>query len=140
MRLHQAILALGMQHITRTHGYRATSVPVIVREEAMTGTGFFPGGREQTYHIDADSTPGPGQDLYLTGTGEVGLMGLHADEILDTDQLPLKYATVSTCFRARRAPRARTPPGCIASTSSTRSSRSWSAVATRRKAAPTTPR
>ncbi|MDG2200436.1 MAG: serine--tRNA ligase [Phycisphaerales bacterium] len=99
MRLHQAILALGMQHITRTHGYRATSVPVIVREEAMTGTGFFPGGREQTYHIDADSTPGPGQDLYLTGTGEVGLMGLHADEILDTDQLPLKYATVSTCFR-----------------------------------------
>ena len=99
MRLHQAILAFGMNHITRRHGFRATSVPVIVREQAMTGTGFFPGGREQTYHIDADSTPGPGQDLYLTGTGEVGLMGLHADEILDADSLPLKYATVSTCFR-----------------------------------------
>ena len=99
MRLHQAVLALGMQHITRRHGFRATSVPVIVREEAMTGTGFFPGGREQTYRIDSDSTPGPGQDLYLTGTGEVGLMGLHADEIVDAESLPLKYATVSTCFR-----------------------------------------
>ena len=99
MRLHQAVLALGMQHITRGHGFRATSVPVIVREEAMTGTGFFPGGREQTYRIDSDSTPGPGQDLFLTGTGEVGLMGLHADEIVDAESLPLKYATVSTCFR-----------------------------------------
>jgi seryl-tRNA synthetase len=99
MRLHQAILALGMHHITQQHGFRATSVPVLVREQAMVGTGFFPGGREQTYHIDSDSTPGPGQDLYLTGTGEVGLMSLHADEIVDAEQLPLKYATVSTCFR-----------------------------------------
>jgi seryl-tRNA synthetase len=99
MRLHQAVLAMGMQHITRNHGFRATSVPVIVRETAMTGTGFFPSGREQTYRIDADSTPGPGQDLYLTGTGEVGLMSLHSDEIIEADQLPLKYATVSTCFR-----------------------------------------
>ncbi|MEE2906192.1 MAG: serine--tRNA ligase [Planctomycetota bacterium] len=99
MRLHQAILAMGMHHITESHGFRATSVPVLVREQAMVGTGFFPGGIEQTYHIDADSTPGPGQDLYLTGTGEVGLMSLHADEIVDADQLPMKYATVSTCFR-----------------------------------------
>ena len=99
MRLHQAVLALGMHHITQEHGFRATSVPVLVREQAMVGTGFFPGGREQTYHIDSDSTPGPGQDLYLTGTGEVGLMSLHADEIIDAEQLPLKYATVSTCFR-----------------------------------------
>ncbi|MCH2132271.1 MAG: serine--tRNA ligase [Phycisphaerales bacterium] len=98
MRLHQAILALGMSHITE-RGFRPTSVPVLVREQAMVGTGFFPGGIEQTYHIDSDSTPGPGQDLYLTGTGEVGLMSLHADEIVDADQLPMKYATVSTCFR-----------------------------------------
>ncbi len=99
MQLHQAILAMGMHHITQEHGFRATSVPVLVREKAMVGTGFFPGGIEQTYHIDADSTPGPGQDLYLTGTGEVGLMSLHADEIVEADQLPMKYATVSTCFR-----------------------------------------
>ena len=112
MRLHQAILAMGMHHITQQHGFRATSVPVLVREQAMVGTGFFPGGREQTYRIDTDSTPGPGQELYLTGTGEVGLMSLHADEIIDAEQLPLKYATVSTCFRREaRPPRARTRPG-----------------------------
>lgn len=99
MRLHQAILDLGMKHICESHGFRPTSVPVLVREQSMVGTGFFPGGIEQTYHIDADSTPGPGQDLYLTGTGEVGLMGLHADEIVESDQFPMKYATVSTCFR-----------------------------------------
>ena len=99
MRLHQAILALGMQHICESHGFRPTSVPVLVREQSMVGTGFFPGGIEQTYHIDSDSTPGPGQDLYLTGTGEVGLMGLHADEIVDSSEFPMKYATVSTCFR-----------------------------------------
>lgn len=99
MLLHQAVLALAMQHITAKHGFQANSVPILVREAAMVGTGFFPGGIEQTYHIDADSTPGPGQDLYLTGTGEVGLMSIHSEEILDADQLPLKYATVSTCFR-----------------------------------------
>lgn len=99
MQLHQAVLSLAMNHITATHGFQANSVPILVREEAMVGTGFFPGGLEQTYHIDADSTPGPGQDLYLTGTGEVGLMSIHAEEILDADQLPLKYATTSTCFR-----------------------------------------
>jgi len=99
MLLHQAVLALAMQHITAKHGFQANSVPVLVREAAMVGTGFFPGGIEQTYHIDADSTPGPGQDLYLTGTGEVGLMSIHSEEILDAEQLPLKYATVSTCFR-----------------------------------------
>lgn len=64
----------------------------------MVGTGFFPAGREQAYHIE-ETSRGGGHDLYLAGTGEVGLMGLHADEILDASQLPLKYATVSTCFR-----------------------------------------
>lgn len=64
----------------------------------MVGTGFFPAGREQAYHIE-ETSRGGGHDLFLTGTGEVGLMGLHADEILDADALPLKYATVSTCFR-----------------------------------------
>lgn len=64
----------------------------------MVGTGFFPAGRDTAYHIE-ESARGGGHDLYLTGTGEVGLMGLHADEILDESMLPLKYATVSTCFR-----------------------------------------
>jgi len=98
MRLHQAILRFGFDAITTRHGFRPMSVPVIVREECMVGTGFFPEGRDQAYHIE-ESRRGAGQDLFLTGTGEVGLMGLHADEILDGDRLPLQYATISTCFR-----------------------------------------
>ena len=98
MRLHQAALRFAFDTITNEHGFSPTSVPCVVREECMTGTGFFPGGRDQAYHIE-ESRRGAGHDLFLAGTGEVGLMGMHADEILDADQLPLQYATVSTCFR-----------------------------------------
>ncbi|MBL0927510.1 MAG: serine--tRNA ligase [Phycisphaerales bacterium] len=98
MRLHQAVLRYAMDFICDRHGFRATSVPVIVREECMVGTGFFPAGREQTYRVD-EVGRGETHDLFLTGTGEVGLMGLHAGEILDEASLPLKMSTVSTCFR-----------------------------------------
>lgn len=98
MRLHQAILRYALDLITRNHGFMPVSVPVIVREECMVGTGFFPSGRDQAYHIE-ESARGSGHDLFLTGTGEVGLMGLHAGEILDEAALPIQYATVSTCFR-----------------------------------------
>lgn len=98
MLLHQAVLRFAFDFITQQHGFRPMSVPVLVREECMVGTGFFPAGREQAYHIE-ETKRGGGHDLFLTGTGEVGLMGLHQDEILDADQLPLKYCTVSTCFR-----------------------------------------
>ncbi|MGI9014290.1 MAG: serine--tRNA ligase [Phycisphaerales bacterium] len=98
MLLQQAVLRYAFDFITQKHGFTPMSVPVIVREECMLGTGFFPAGREQAYHIE-ESARGSGQDLFLTGTGEVGLMGLHQDEILDAASLPLQYATVSTCFR-----------------------------------------
>ena len=98
MRLHQAVLRYAMDFMAERHGFEPRSVPVLVREEAMTGTGFFPGGRDQAYHIE-ESARGGGHDFYLAGTGEVGLMGMHADEILDEADLPLRYATVSTCFR-----------------------------------------
>ena len=98
MRLHQAVLRLGFDCITDEHGFVAMSLPALVREECMVGTGFFPAGRDQAYHIE-ESTRGAGHDLFLIGTGEVSLMALHADEIIDADALPLKYATVSTCFR-----------------------------------------
>lgn len=114
MRLHQAVLRYAVDFMTDRHGYKPMSVPVLVREECMIGTGFFPAGREQAYLIaesqrsnaDTDLGTGHGQgqgsrghDLYLTGTGEVGLMGLHQDEIIDEASLPLKYVTVSPCFR-----------------------------------------
>lgn len=98
MRLHQAVLRYAVDFMCDRRGFTPMGVPVIVREECMVGTGFFPAGREQAYHIE-ESKRGSGHDLYLTGTGEVGLMGLHADEILPLDRLPLRYVTVSTCFR-----------------------------------------
>jgi seryl-tRNA synthetase len=99
MRLHQAALRFAFDYITNEQGFKPMSVPVIVREECMVGTGFFPAGREQAYHIEESQRESGGKDLFLTGTGEVGLMGLHQDEFLEPDALPLKYATVSTCFR-----------------------------------------
>lgn len=98
MRLHQAILRFAFDTMINENGFEPMSVPVLVREEAMVGTGFFPGGREQAYHIN-ETARGGGYDMFLTGTGEVGLMGIHQDEILDESKLPIKYVTVSTCFR-----------------------------------------
>jgi seryl-tRNA synthetase len=98
MRLHQAILRYAVDFMTNENGFTPMSVPVLVREEAMTGTGFFPAGREQAYQVN-EADRGGGQDMFLTGTGEVGLMGVHQDEILDQATLPRRYITVSTCFR-----------------------------------------
>ncbi|MCL4198260.1 MAG: serine--tRNA ligase [Phycisphaerales bacterium] len=98
MRLHNAVLRYAFDMMVHEHGFTALSVPVLVREPVMVGTGFFPAGREQAYEV-RETERGGGHDLYLTGTGEVGLMGYHQDEILDFDQLPRRYTTVSTCFR-----------------------------------------
>lgn len=98
MLLHNAVLRFAFDTMTLKHGFKAMSVPVLVREEAMVGTGFFPAGREQAYHIE-ESKRGGGYDQYLTGTGEVGLMALHMGEILREEDLPIRYTTVSTCFR-----------------------------------------
>ena len=72
------------------HGHTPLLPPVLVREEAMYGTGFFPTDRSNIYALEAD-------DLYLTGTSEVALAGFHMGEILD--ELPLRYSAFSTCFR-----------------------------------------
>jgi seryl-tRNA synthetase len=72
--------------------FTLVSVPSLVREEALTGTGQFPAHREETYAIPAD-------DLYLAGTAEVALVGFHSDEILDVKRLPIRYAGISPCFR-----------------------------------------
>src|SRR5206468_7612848 len=73
-------------------GHTPMLPPVLVREEAMYGTGFFPTERSNIYGIEGD-------DLYLTGTSEVALAGLHMGEILDADELPLRYTAFSTNFR-----------------------------------------
>ena len=73
-------------------GFTPVLPPVLVREEAMYGTGFLPTDEVNIYRIERD-------DLYLTGTSEVALAGFHMGEILDADALPLHYAGYSTCFR-----------------------------------------
>ena len=78
--------------LVRAEGHEPVVPPVLVREEALEGTGFLPGDRDQIYEIPKD-------ELFLTGTSEVALAGLHADEILDADALPLRYCAFSTCFR-----------------------------------------
>jgi seryl-tRNA synthetase len=92
--LHFGILRMAMELMTREKGFTAMNVPVLVREPALRGTGFFPSGREQTYHVGPDT-----DDVFLTGTAEVGLTAYHMDQVLDEKQLPLKYTAVSTCFR-----------------------------------------
>jgi seryl-tRNA synthetase len=98
MRLQQAMLRYAFDLIINKYEFTPMAVPVILKEDCMVGTGFFPTGRDQAYHIE-ESNRGSGHDLFLTGTGEVGLMGMYADEILDAKLLPIKMATISTCFR-----------------------------------------
>ncbi len=89
-----ALLALALYRFAldraAAHGHVPMLPPVLVREEAMYGTGFFPTERSNIYALPED-------DLYLTGTSEVALAGLHLGEILD--ELPLRYSAFSTCFR-----------------------------------------
>jgi seryl-tRNA synthetase len=73
-------------------GFVPVIPPVLVREEAMFGTGFLPDTEQQIYRVAED-------DLYLAGTSEVPLAFLHAGQILAADELPRRYAGFSTCFR-----------------------------------------
>jgi seryl-tRNA synthetase len=76
----------------RAQGFEPVVPPVLVREGPLYGTGFFPGEREMIYEVERD-------ELFLVGTSEVSLAALHADEILEADQVPRRYAGISTCFR-----------------------------------------
>ncbi len=74
------------------HGFEPVIPPALVREEALYGTGFLPDTEQQIYHLPAD-------ELYLAGTSEVALASMHAGEVLDVAELPLRYAGFSPCFR-----------------------------------------
>jgi seryl-tRNA synthetase len=74
------------------HGFEPVIPPVLVREEALFGTGMLPDTEQQLYRLPED-------ELYLAGTSEVPLASLHAGEILDGARLPLRYAGISPCFR-----------------------------------------
>ena len=89
--LERAMLSYALDYLIEL-GLMPISVPALVREEPLIGNGQFPAHREETYAIPAD-------DLYLAGTAEVALVGLHAGEILDAKALPVRYAGISPCFR-----------------------------------------
>ncbi len=89
--LHWAVLRFAMDQMVGK-GYVPMSVPVLMKDEAMTGTGFFPGSEDQTYRMEKDL-------LNLAGTAEVPLTAYHMEEILKADELPLKYVALSSCFR-----------------------------------------
>jgi seryl-tRNA synthetase len=78
--------------LLRERGFTPIAVPSIVREEALVGTGMFPKGREEAYELAADG-------MFLAGTAEVALVGMHSGEILDHRELPLRYAGIAPCFR-----------------------------------------
>jgi seryl-tRNA synthetase len=91
-----ALLELALYRFALTRlaskGFVPALTPVLVKEEAMYGTGFLPTDDVNLYYSERD-------ELYLTGTSEVALAGLHMGEILDAAELPLHYAGYSTCFR-----------------------------------------
>jgi len=91
-----ALLALSLYRFALDHvataGFTPVLPPVLVREEAMVGTGFFPTEKSNIYELEQDG-------LFLTGTSEVALAGLHMSEIIEGADLPLRYCGFSTCFR-----------------------------------------
>jgi len=89
--LHQAILHLAIDQMI-AKGYSLLTVPVLVNESVMYGTGYFPLGRDQAYLAERDG-------MSLVGTAEVPMTAYHSDEILDEADLPKKYVALSTCFR-----------------------------------------
>jgi seryl-tRNA synthetase len=96
--LHNAVLRMAQDFMVFEQGFTPMTVPVLVKEVAMRGTGFFPAGREQAYRVgEVEDVP---EDVrFLTGTGEVSLTAFHMDEILSEADLPRTYVTTSTCFR-----------------------------------------
>lgn len=93
VRLQRAVLALAMDELHKKN-YTLMDPPHIVKWDAMMGTGYFPGGEEQAYHLDDRDT-----DMHLIGTSEVPVAAYHSDEILEESTLPLRYAGYSPCYR-----------------------------------------
>lgn len=89
--LHWAVLRFAIDFMVE-RGYVPMSVPLLMRDEAMQGTGYYPGAEEQTYRMEKD-------ELSLVGTAEVPLTAYRMGEILQEQELPLKLVALSSCFR-----------------------------------------
>jgi seryl-tRNA synthetase len=89
--LHWAVLRFAVDFMIQ-RGYTPMAVPLLMRDEAMRGTGYYPGAEEQTYRMERD-------ELNLVGTAEVPLTAYRMGEILQEEELPLKSVGLSSCFR-----------------------------------------
>jgi seryl-tRNA synthetase len=87
-----ALYRLAMERLV-AKGFVPVLPPVLVREQALYGTGWLPSDDPNVYRVE-------GEDLYLAGTAEIPIGGLHLGEILEADELPLRYAGFSPCFRS----------------------------------------
>ena len=89
--MHWAVLRYAMDTML-ARGFVPMSVPLLMKDSAMRGTAYFPGGEEQAYRMEKD-------ELSLAGTAEVPLTAYHSGELLTESELPKKFVALSTCFR-----------------------------------------
>jgi len=89
--LHWAVLRYALDLMVQ-RGYCPLTVPLLMKDEAMRGTGYYPGAEEQTYRMERDG-------LNLVGTAEVPLTAYRMNELLSAEELPLKFVGQSSCFR-----------------------------------------
>jgi seryl-tRNA synthetase len=94
-RLQRALIAWMLDVHTREHGYTEIYPPFVVKEQCMWGAGQLPKFADNIYHDVED-------DMWLVGTAEIPLTNLHRDEILDADELPIRYVAYSACFRREK--------------------------------------
>jgi len=89
--LHWAVVRFSIDFMVK-RGYQPMAPPMLVREQVMRGTGYFPGGEEQAYICERDN-------IYVAGTAEVPVTAYYSDEILSLEDLPKKFVALSTCYR-----------------------------------------
>lgn len=110
LRGHGALLEFALVRWTLDRlvdlGHTPVVPPMLVRDEALYGTGFLPGSEDELYEVPKD-------ERYLAGTSEVPLAAMHIDEILATGELPLRYAAFSTCYRREAGAHGRDTRGLI---------------------------
>lgn len=99
-RLERALTSFFLDLHTTEHGYTEASVPLVISRSSLEGTGQLPKFEEDLFKIDGSSHTCNGQDAFLIPTAEVPLTNMHADEILEEDNLPIKYCAATPCFRA----------------------------------------
>jgi seryl-tRNA synthetase len=104
-RLALALYSFALDRLA-AKGFATVLPPVLVREDALIGTGAFPSDDANVYELPEDG-------LYLAGTAEIPVASLHAGEILDAEELPLRYVAFSPCFRREAGAAGRDTRGMI---------------------------